>query len=62
MKKIGEAKKKEVIGNLSAAGSHRTQTVHLHKINLCPADSFYVVPLVYIILFAQVDLTSINVL
>lgn len=61
MKKIGEAKKKEVIGNLSAAGSH-IQTVHLHKINLCPADSFYVVPLVYIILFAQVDLTSINVL
>lgn len=51
MKKIGQTKK-EVIGNLSAVESHNMQTVHLHKINLCPADSFYIVSLVYINLFA----------
>lgn len=55
MKKIGQAKK-EVIGNLSAVESHNMQTVHLHKINLCPSDSFYIVPLVYINLFAGLSL------
>lgn len=55
MKKIGQAKK-EVIGNLSAVESHNMQTVHLHKINLCRADRFYIVPLVYINLFAGLSL------
>lgn len=54
MKKIGQAKK-GVIGNLSAVESHNMQTEHLHKINLCPTDSFYVVCL-YINLFARLSL------
>lgn len=55
MNKIGQAKK-EVIGNLSAVESHNMQSVHLHKIKLCPAGSFYVVPLVCINLFVGLSL------
>jgi len=55
MKKIGQAKK-EVIWNQSAVESHNMQTVHWHKINLCPADSFYIVPRVCINLFAGLSL------
>lgn len=55
MNKIGQAKR-EVIGNLSAVESHNMQTVHLHKINLCPAGSFYTVSLLFINLFAGLSL------
>lgn len=56
MKKIGQAKKKKFFGNLSVSEPLSMQTVHLHKINLCPADSFYIVPLVCINLFAWLSL------
>lgn len=55
MKKAGQAEK-EVIKNFSAVEFHDMQTVHPHKINLCPTDSFYIFPLLYISLLAGCSL------